>query len=232
MKPLNTASWIILSVNIIFVSSECFNEGSTWDSNGELEVLANIYSFKECFDKCDSNPLCQGYTWYGENGLKFQNVCVTFKDLLTKYQCSSCKSGKIEVDEDCFCDSGMGECSIQSNNFLKGSHGTSRFDCLLQCFEIEDCEYFTFYSANHESIREQCFFFTSCDEVTDSAETFHSAIDCENDFCSGIEYKILNDSTRHYQNLNGIDGDYNICDGVDTEYPVAQVSPDWQGAGW
>ena len=47
-------------------NNKCFQEGSTWSTNGQLDFISNIFSVQDCVKMCLEIDDCKGYTWYGD----------------------------------------------------------------------------------------------------------------------------------------------------------------------
>ena len=65
---------------------------------------AKKFAFKigACIDLCLQDPMCKGYTWYGEDEFDPGNrdICVLFKELNRDDSCFHCISGHRQVLED------------------------------------------------------------------------------------------------------------------------------------
>ena len=46
--------------------NKCFQEGSTWSTNGQLDFISNVLSVQDCIKMCLEIDDCKGYTWYGD----------------------------------------------------------------------------------------------------------------------------------------------------------------------
>merc|ERR1719270_2178869 len=122
----------ILSPSLVS-SNNCFNEGKTWNTDGQLDFIPGVASVQDCIKMCFENNNCNGYTWFGDLSTRFKNVCTLFETLEEEYECSNCISG-IRPDLDtCTCDQKNGQCSISDNNLIAASHSESEFDCFLKC---------------------------------------------------------------------------------------------------
>ena len=171
---------ILNLVFVTFVKSDCFQNDQTWDSLGQLEVLINIPTLHECIESCLQNHLCSGYTWYKSESTKFENICILFDSLYNEYPCENCISGEFANLQNCICNIGMGECKEEDGNLIGASNGVSSIDCLIQCSELENCRYFTYYGKDHPNIKEMCSFYSSCDEISPCEACSHASLDCEN----------------------------------------------------
>ena len=47
-------------------NNKCFQEGSTWSTNGQLDFISNVLSVQDCVKMCLEIDDCKGYTWYGD----------------------------------------------------------------------------------------------------------------------------------------------------------------------
>ena len=74
----------------------------------------------------------------------------------------------------------MGECQIDPNNFVGGTHAKSEAECISQCSDRADCNHYTWYSKDSQTISEGCLFFSSCKnlESCSSGGCFTGSLDC------------------------------------------------------
>merc|ERR1719270_412181 len=154
----------ILSPSLVS-SNNCFNEGKTWNTDGQLDFIPGVTSVQDCVKMCFENNNCKGYTWFGNVGnfARFENVCTLFETLKDEYECSGCISGtKADLDT-CICDQMSGQCSIGDSNLLAATHSESEFDCFLKCSAIEQCKYYTWFSLENEEVHQECLFFSTCE---------------------------------------------------------------------
>ena len=66
--------------NLVAESKEdrCLQEGRTWDTEGQLEILAPL-TLQECLEVYFKFEEAQGFTWFGGATHELTNICVTFK---------------------------------------------------------------------------------------------------------------------------------------------------------
>ena len=58
-------------------NNKCFQDGSTWSTNGQLDFISNVLSVQDCVKMCLEIDDCKGYTWYGD--LKRQVILLCHK---------------------------------------------------------------------------------------------------------------------------------------------------------
>ena len=91
-----------------------------------------------------------------------------FKELNGEHDCINCVSNAKSHgpnNDSCICNQQMGECQIDTNNFVGGTHAKSEAECISQCSDRADCNHYTWYSKDSQTISEGCLFFSSCNEV-------------------------------------------------------------------
>merc|ERR1711971_204086 len=184
-----------IKVNVIYIASitllsavsvsgnNCFNEGTTWNTDGQLDFIPGVTSVQDCVRECFENDNCIGYTWFGDVGgvdiTRSKNVCTLFVTLEDEYECSDCISGtKADLDT-CICDQMSGQCKIGENNLIAATHSESEFDCFLQCSAIEQCKYYTWFSLENEEVHQECLFFSTCESVESCSNgCYVGGVDC------------------------------------------------------
>ena len=85
-----------------------------------------------------------------------------------EHDCMNCVSNAKSYgpnNDSCLCNQQMGECQIDTNNFVGGTHAKSEAECILQCSDRADCNHYTWYSKDSQTVPEGCLFFSSCNEV-------------------------------------------------------------------
>ena len=107
-------------LSVVSAGNNCFNEGKTWSTDGQLDFIPGVTSVQDCVKMCFENNNCNGYTWYGDVSTRFKNVCALFETLEEEYECSGCIRGKKPDLDTCTCDQKNGQCSISDNNFIAG----------------------------------------------------------------------------------------------------------------
>ena len=131
---------IVISTSLLSIvsSNNCFNEGKTWNTDGQLDFIPGVTSVQDCVEMCFENNACNGYTWFGtDTDTRFKDVCTLFETLDDEYECTDCISGtKTDLDT-CICDQKSGQCSIDDANFIAATHSESEFDCFLNMFSYQ-----------------------------------------------------------------------------------------------
>ena len=89
---------ILLNFYIISAraSNECFQNGVTWSSVGQIAFLPQIESVSTCIELCAVAENCNGYTWHGKFSTRLTNICVLFDTLSNEHKCVDCISGNVE----------------------------------------------------------------------------------------------------------------------------------------
>ena len=153
----------------------------TWDPQGELALIPDVYSFQDCFKMCITYyPYqdCHGYTWYGSLD-KMNNVCVHFKYLMSPHTCDDCISGSKKDGFECFC-SVEGECTLHNDNYLGYYHTESEMECYQACESMYDCHYYNWFDENHHQLPNTCFLLSECNGIEQCSEGCHAgSIDCD-----------------------------------------------------
>ena len=73
-----------------------------------------------------------------------------------------------------------GECEIRGGNFIDGVRAESEFECFLQCSATDNCNYYTWFSKENEEIYEECFLFSSCENINScEAGCYVGSLNCE-----------------------------------------------------
>ena len=166
--------FIIFTSLIIFLifpnssSADCSISGKTWDNSGELSVIPNIVKHEKCIELCLDTNDCKGYTWFGLNkqriSTRLSEICILYKELEGQHECKNCISG---YAEECLCNQKNAECKISGDNFLRGQFADSVADCFLQCSQLPECKFYTWFSDKNENTHNLCLLFANCDEVTE-----------------------------------------------------------------
>ena len=200
-------SFLLFLVQDSFTKNTCFQRGTTWSSLGELEVLGPVLSLSGCLSLCNENESCHGYTWIKQSQGKVGNLCILFESLQDPYECKDCISGSFSGDiQDCLCDETEGECILTNQNFLGGKYGHSSIECFVECLILDSCNFYTFFGIESENVKNQCLFFTTCDEISVSSGSITGKVNCEgtsttestttmqssttaNDLCESIPYE-------------------------------------------
>merc|ERR1712241_1392354 len=251
MASCNKVIVIFASLLSIVSSNNCFNEGKTWNTDGQLDFIPGVTSVQDCVKMCFENNACNGYTWFGDTVTRFKDVCTLFETLDDEYECLDCISGTKADLETCICDQKSGQCSIEDANFIDASHSESEFDRFLKCSAIKDCKYYTWFSLENEEVHQECLFFSTCETVEScSVGCFVGGVDCNVpptpttpapttpaptttstttprtwNFCDDtIEYNVLDEMDRNVNNDVGPQ----YCDQTNN----LKSSPDWKGPGW
>ena len=173
---------------------------------------------------------------------RLSNVCVLFKDLENEDDCKNCISGKMYDLENCACDKNNEECVVSSENFILVIPTLTETECFLECSRRNDCHFYTWYSSEHDTFKNECLLFKSCDNVepctqgcfsgstnsicnpTTSTPMPLTTSEVPN-VCNNLDYMILSDSTR---NINYVtDPHFIFCDDFNSFQ-----NEDWKGPGW
>ena len=99
-------------------TDQCFKEGTTWSTAGQISFIPQIESIQKCFEICMDEENCNGYTWHGKLNQRLSNVCILFEALLDEHNCSDCVSGKTTNLDNCLCKQNNDQCEIDNNNFI------------------------------------------------------------------------------------------------------------------
>ena len=201
----------------------CFEQGSTWSAQGQLEVIVEVESDISCYSLCKAREECLGFTWYGSSTeSKINNVCVLFHTLEDSEDCQQCISG---VKDRCTC-SQPKECVTFENNFLGAVSANSENGCLTACRNLEGCNFYTWYSPENNFIKNECFLFSKCSQTTDCPQgCYTGSKDCLIEPCMEGNYFVLKEADRKHSYLNL---SAQFCD----LYDHPHTSPDWKGMNW
>ena len=127
---VNYITLIVTFCLIEFINGDnnnCILEGQTWSTEGQMDILAEV-TYKQCITAFIQNSDARGFTWYGDEEIRFKDVCVIFGSLEEQHECTGCISVKKPEDNDyCFCFQQEGECEISENNFIDGYRAESEF---------------------------------------------------------------------------------------------------------
>ena len=169
--------------------NRCLQEGVAWNWGGHKRVFAPS-TLQQCQQSYEESEEAEGFTWYGPNYEVIpnwpNNVCVLFDELEGEHKCtignciSSAKSYG-QNNESCLCNQQKGECRIDKNNFIAVSYTNSESECILQCSAAKDCYHYTWYSKDSQTMAEECFLFSSCNNVdicTNAAGCFTGSLNC------------------------------------------------------
>ena len=88
-------------------------------------------------------------------------VCNLYEDTEDVIPCTSCVSGPVS----CTCSSEFA-CVVSGTNLLDivAQVGTE-MECLIECASLSDCLFYTWYDQTSMTLTNECFLFSSCEEV-------------------------------------------------------------------
>ena len=178
-----------------FISLEgrgCFNEGMSWTGDFLLEITLHIGNVSACLDLCKKTADCQAFTWMNKDHHLFPESCVTYSDIGELETCEECTSGRLA---DCqLCSQPVG-CQIDQN-FIAAVSTTTEVDCQHVCALTTNCTFYTWVDSS-EFLNNMCFLLSSCEDTVECTGCSSGPPSCQEDFCEGIEYRLLDDPTRN-----------------------------------
>ena len=152
----------------------CYKEGLTWGSES-IDALPAIESAFACQAACVNTPNCSGFTWYDLSSPVIPKVCNLYDTINEETPCTSCVSGPAS----CTCSSEFA-CVVSGTNLLDIIvHVRSEMECLMECAAMSDCSIYTWYDQASLTLTNECFLFSSCEEVDLATEGSHSGpVEC------------------------------------------------------
>ena len=79
--------------NVTAKKNDCFLEGKTWSTEGQLEIFFDVTS-SQCINLFVQNDDAKGFTYYKSNPDRLSKVCILFESLKEKHECKTCISAK------------------------------------------------------------------------------------------------------------------------------------------
>ena len=185
---------------ITFSSSEgeeCFHDSTSWSDEFLQVITLHIPSASACLNVCTLTPGCVAFTWLTQDNSDHHlaESCWTFSDIGEPEACKECISGQLADCE--LCSQPFG-CEI-GENLIATVQVSSEIECKIKCAETAGCGYYTWFESS-TTFKKICYLLSSCEDKVDCSSCMSGPPSCRADYCTGIEYRILDDPTRneHY----------------------------------
>ena len=134
------------------------------------------------------------FTWLTEenSGHHLAESCWTFSDIGEPEACEECISGQLA---DCqLCSQHVG--CLVGGNLIAATPASSEIECKTLCEDRAGCVYYTWFESS-TFFKKICFLLSSCEDTEDCTGCSSGPPSCQGDYCTGIKYNELDDSTRN-----------------------------------
>ena len=154
----------------------CYRDGLTWEHSGALSVISGVESALACQTSCIGTSSCSSFTWYDPTSSLTPHLCILYEYTEEEVPCASCVSGP----SSCTCSSEFA-CVISGDNLIEVVvHVPTEMECLIECASVPDCHVYSWYDQTAVVFANDCFLFSSCDEVDQDKAGSHSGpVDCD-----------------------------------------------------
>ena len=165
----------VFTINVALLSSiSCFPDCIF--SNYTCPLTESLFlfppkpldSWEKCLELCNNETSCTSFTFYGNGGAPFENMCLLFKEHCKDREMVHCKS--------CLSGYECNHCSIKNisyhangSNFIRLFESLNETECRNECMKLDNCEYYTIYFQDNDLMPNTCVL------LSDSSKP----IDCE-----------------------------------------------------
>ena len=147
----------LFTLGSVFCLPDCITSDLTCPlENHEFAIPPKpLPNWEKCRDLCNSYSNCSSFTFYGDKGSPFENMCFMFEYNCKKSEmvdCTSCVSG-FQCD---YCSIKNLAFSMNEENFITMFTSYNESNCRETCNTTKNCLYYTIYTYENQLLPSTC----------------------------------------------------------------------------
>ena len=150
---------ILVFLKDSFALPKCIKKSLNWNCE-ELETVFDFPNWNLCQSRCQIKDDCSSFTWYGPSAT-LKNACKLFKG-----SCIPQESNEETISGPATCPTCSIDfaCQVDGSNYVNIVQNIqSELECQLECQKSSDCNFYTYYTGDHEMFTNQCHLAKFCE---------------------------------------------------------------------